>query len=117
MYGGRGPKNVFLDDLWVLSLPGFVWQKIYEGSSPRAGHTCHLVGSRTMITVGGTANTNYVSPPCDWETKGIGVFEISNMVWGSVYNATQADYVVPTPVIAKIGGRCACQGESFEFSN
>ncbi|KAL6715932.1 hypothetical protein ACLMJK_006894 [Lecanora helva] len=104
VYGGRGPDDVFFDDVWVLSLPGFVWTKIYQGNSPRAGHTCHRVGSRTMITVGGTANTDYGSPPCDWETKGVGVFEISDVTWGSKYNATQSKYTVPSQVVAQIGG-------------
>lgn len=105
MYGGRGVDDQFLDDIWVLSLPGFIWEKIYEGTAPRAGHTCHRVGPRTMITVGGTANTNYGSTSCDWEVMGVGVLEISDVTWGSVYNATQADYEVPTRVVAQIGGR------------
>lgn len=65
--------------MWVLSIPGFVWTKIYQGTALRAGHSCHKVGYRTMITVGGTANSEYGSPPCDWETKGVGVFEISDL--------------------------------------
>lgn len=105
MYGGRGPNNRFLDDIWVLSLPGFVWELVYQGTSPRAGHTCHRVNSRTMITVGGTANTDYGSPPCDWETKGVGVFEISDLVWGSVYNASVGNYEIPAKVVANIGGK------------
>lgn len=103
MYGGRGANNVFFDDIWVLSLPAFVWEKVYQGTSPRGGHTCHRVGSRTMITIGGTSNTDYNFPPCDWETKGVGVFDMTDLTWGSVYNATQADYEVPSLVAAKIG--------------
>ena len=105
MYGGRGAGDQYLDDMWVLSLPGFVWVNIYQGNSPRAGHTCHRVGPRTLITVGGTANSNYGSPPCDWETKGVGVLDMSEVTWGSVYNAEAANYLVPTRVIEAIGGR------------
>ena len=105
MYGGRGVGNIYLDDIWVLSLPGFVWVKIYEGNAPRAGHTCHRVGSRTLITVGGTANSHYGTPPCDWERKGVGVLDMSGVTWGSVYDAAPADYQVPARVVAAIGGR------------
>lgn len=58
-----------------------------------------------MITVGGTANTNYTTTECDWERKGVGVLDISALTWGSVYNAEQADYEIPTRVVEKIGGR------------
>ncbi len=58
-----------------------------------------------MITVGGAANTNYSAAPCDWEYKGVGVFDLSDLIWGSVYNASAGDYAVPGLVIATIGGR------------
>ena len=105
MYGGRGNNNDFIDDVWVLSIPSFTWTKIYQGMSPRYGHTCHVAGSRTMITVGGAANANYSAAPCDWEYKGVGVFDMSEPTWGSVYNAFAGDYTVPSLVLATIGGR------------
>lgn len=104
MYGGRGNEHVFYDDIWVLSLPSFTWTKVYQGTSPRYGHTCHSVGNRTMITVGGAANSNYDSTPCDWETKGVGVLDMSDLTWGSVFSATDGDYGVPFHVAAVIGG-------------
>ena len=105
MYGGRGNNNHFLDDVWVLSLPSFTWTQIYQGTSPRYGHTCHVAGNRTLITVGGAANTNYSAAPCDWEYKGVGVFDMSDLTWGSVYDASAGDYAVPGLVTATIGGR------------
>ena len=103
--GGRGNNNYFLDDIWVLSLPSFTWTQIYQGSSPRYSYTCHVAGSRTMITVGGAANTNYSAAPCDWEYKGVGVLDMSDVTWGSVYNASAGDYAVPSLVVETIGGR------------
>ena len=105
MYGGRGNNNYFIDDVWVLSLPSFTWTQIYQGLSPRFSHTCHVVGNRTMITVGGAANSNYSAAPCDWEYKGVGVFDLSDATWGSVYNAAAGDYAVPSLVVKTIGGR------------
>ncbi|KAL9103417.1 MAG: hypothetical protein Q9163_001519 [Psora crenata] len=107
MYGGRssnGTGDIFYDDIWVLSIPSFTWTKIYQGISPRYGHTCHRVGARTMITVGGASNNRYDELPCDWEVKGVGVFDISKAIWGSVYDADAPTYTVPAQVTATIGG-------------
>ena len=57
-----------------------------------------------MITVGGAANYEWDSAPCDWETKSVGVFDLSDLIWGSVYNASASKYAVPTPVAVTIGG-------------
>jgi len=46
----------------------------------------------------------YDQLPCDWETKGVGVFDLSDLTWGSVYNAHAGNYTVPSRVSAKIGG-------------
>ena len=107
MYGGRAGDNttsVFFDDVYVLSLPSFTWTKIYEGSAPRYGHTCHRVANRQMITIGGASNYNYTRPPCDPQTKGVNVFDMSEGWWGSVYDAKAPDYEVPAKVTAVIGG-------------
>lgn len=57
-----------------------------------------------MISVGGAANTFYNSKPCDWETRGVNVFDMSNLIWGSIYDASAGAYQVPTRVFATIGG-------------
>lgn len=57
-----------------------------------------------MITVGGAANYDWQSAPCDSETKSVGVFDMSDLVWGSVYNASAPKYAVPAPVAVTIGG-------------
>lgn len=52
MFGGR-KDGTFYDQLYALSLPSFTWIKLWQGSSPRAGHTCHLVNDREIMTFGG----------------------------------------------------------------
>ena len=107
MYGGRssnGTEDLYLDDVWVLSIPSFTWTILYNGTAPRFGHTCHRVGERTMITVGGASNMNYTELPCDWEYKGVGVLDMSEVIWGSFFNASASDYQVPTLVSRTIGG-------------
>ena len=114
MYGGRdgaNPPNYF-DKIWVLSIPSFTWTKIYIGTSPRFAHTCHLVGNRTMLTVGGVEAASQMQgsyssniAQCDWERKGVGVYDISDSIWGSVFNPKTPAYEVPDAVVSTIGGR------------
>ncbi|MCJ1449290.1 MAG: hypothetical protein MMC23_009810 [Stictis urceolatum] len=50
MYGGRAGDAALVDDVWTLSIPAFRWTKFFSGSSPRFGHTCHVVGKRQMLS-------------------------------------------------------------------
>ena len=114
MYGdrdGADPPNYF-DEIWVLSLPSFTWTKIYTGISPRSAHTCYVVGNRTMLTVGGVAAASQMQglyssdlSQCDWEIKGVGVYDISDSLWGSVFNSETPAYEVSDAVVSTIGGR------------
>ncbi|MCJ1470714.1 hypothetical protein MMC07_009361 [Pseudocyphellaria aurata] len=104
LYGGRGANETFFDDMYVLSLPSFTWIKLYEGTSPRFAHTCHQVGVRTLLTVGGIVNNNLTGQACDWEYRGVGVMDISTLTWGSVFNPNPGPYEVPRLVFNDIGG-------------
>jgi hypothetical protein len=76
---------------------------MYSGESPRFGHTCHLVGNRQLLTVGGSLSTN-VTKSCDWETKSVAIMDISTKQWGSVFNAFAAPYQVTSDLLPVIGG-------------
>lgn len=109
MYGGRDLSNNYYDEVWVLSLPAFVWSRVYAGESPRFSHTCHLVSNRTMLTVGGVNNVDQMrgsgSQACDWEEKSVGILDMSGVIWGSVYNAHAPMYEVPSQLFPVTGGR------------
>ena len=113
IYGGRDASYNYFDDIWVLSLPTFTWTLVYSGSSPRFGHTCHVVGNRTLLTVGGVFDANQMkgaadvtvgSGVCDWEYRGVGVLDLAKITWGSRFNAYAPAYEVPTQVVSTIGG-------------
>lgn len=108
IYGGwdptTKPQATLYDDMYILSLPSFTWTKIYSGESPRFGHTCHLVGNRQLLTVGGSLSS-YVTRECDWETKGVAILDLTTKIWGSVYNADAAPYQVTSDLLPVIGGR------------
>ena len=104
VYGGRGESRQVFDDIFVLSLPSFTWTKIYQGNSPRHSHSCHRLGSRLMVSVGGMMSFNTTAAPCDWLRKGVAILDMSNVTWSSVYNQSAPSYTVPAAVVAKIGG-------------
>ncbi len=90
MYGGQDAANAptRFDEIWLLSLPSFTWIKVYSEYSgnalPRIAHTCHLVGSRTMLLVGGIINERESQgqlPVCDFLTGGISAnYDMSDLV-------------------------------------
>lgn len=71
----------------------------------RYGHTYYRAGTRTMLTIGGTPTMDLPTGPCDWQTQGIHVFDLSNTTWSSKYTMTTEGYGVPQEVIARIGGK------------
>ncbi|PSN68484.1 hypothetical protein BS50DRAFT_366427 [Corynespora cassiicola Philippines] len=105
LYAGRDHTGangtVFYDDIYVLSLPSFTWINIYQGKSPRYGHTCHLVGGRQMITVGGH---NRHQNKCDWEKKSVAVLDLPTLGWGSVFHAGYSQYELSSNLTTALGG-------------
>ncbi|CAJ2514047.1 Uu.00g021660.m01.CDS01 [Anthostomella pinea] len=105
LYGGWDPTQTkYFDDIWVLSIPSFTWTKVYEGTLPRFAHTCHLVGNRQMITVGGINSTNLTGSGCDWEWMGVAILDLSTMEWGSIFDSNKTPYQVYEGISAVIGG-------------
>jgi len=99
-------SNKFFDEVWVLSLPSFTWLQIYNGSSPRYGHSCHIVGNRQMITVGGRTSAN-ATETCDFEYMSVAIYDLTegnSDGWGSVYTADKPPYQVNAQISAAIGG-------------
>ncbi|KAK7754885.1 hypothetical protein SLS62_003199 [Diatrype stigma] len=124
MYGGKNTTSLFLagqdeyfDDIWVLSIPSFTWTKVYQGVLPRFGHTCHVVGNRQMITVGGingttshgtnasgTESASATTDSCDWEWMGVAILDLTSMAWGSVFDRDKPRYQVSALISAVVGG-------------
>ncbi|KAK8004360.1 DHA14-like major facilitator [Apiospora arundinis] len=98
-------------DIYVLSLPGFVFFKLPNQGTPRTGHACALVGKggkkrtpRQMLSVGGTEGfrgiVNHISSvkdPDPWK-QGLGVLDLTEMVWKSQYDADADPYDTPKMV-------------------
>jgi Kelch motif len=98
-------QNAGMDEVYVLSLPGFVWFKAnYTSKDPRVLHTCHLVGGRQLLSVGGTTSSfvNLAASYNDTDPYpyGMKVFDMTEMQWAEGFNATAAPYVPPDAITA-----------------
>ncbi|KAF3041559.1 hypothetical protein E8E12_007679 [Didymella heteroderae] len=110
MYGGWDPtatgnNTKYFDDMYVLSLPSFTWVKMFEGESPRYGHTCHLAAGRQLLTIGGSTQHGNTTDTCDWEAESIAVMDLPTMTWGSVFTAGYQPYELSSGLVEKLGGK------------
>jgi hypothetical protein len=102
MYGGMSTQSSStLDDVYVLSLPGFVFFKATAAATKRADHACALVGRRQMLSIGGTDGylgfPDSLLQPDPWK-NGIGIFDLTRMAWTAGYDAGAAAYDSPDVV-------------------
>ncbi|KAM0331522.1 hypothetical protein ACHAQA_003199 [Verticillium albo-atrum] len=98
MYGGQSDEeDKLFGEIYVLSLPGFVWTKVHDDtSSERAYHACALVGNRQLLSWGGLQGRGWTNE-FRWDTadsfpQGIGIFDMSELAWKNAYDAKAAEY-------------------------
>ena len=104
-YDGLGITNPFYDDVWVLSLPSFVWTQLNRGTSlhARAGHKCFVPYPDQMLVVGGYTPSTGTSPTC-LDGGVIVNFKMSSGEWLDGYDPTQwSSYTIPTKIQSAIG--------------
>ncbi|KAE8450750.1 hypothetical protein EG329_005663 [Mollisiaceae sp. DMI_Dod_QoI] len=100
-----GTPAVPFDEIYILTLPAFEWIKVnYNPASPRHGHTCHTVGNRQMLVIGGVDSladsTSSVAPTLDKATfatkdqftQGLAIFDMSSLTWADQYDANASVY-------------------------
>ncbi|KAM0270030.1 hypothetical protein ACHAQH_009578 [Verticillium albo-atrum] len=105
VHGGRNQANKSaFDDVYILSLPGFVWTKAeYEPRGSRTAHACVVAGKRQMISTGGVDDKK--GSPGIWEDidprpQGLGIFDMTQMKWVDSYDADASAYESPADVQA-----------------
>ena len=98
------PDSRYLD-VYVLSMPAFVWFKAETSSLVRrAYHTCQVIGKRQMLVIGGINPTHNSSDGSYWDggadpwAHGLGLFDMSALSWTTSYNASAKDYEQPAMV-------------------
>ncbi|ESZ93478.1 hypothetical protein SBOR_6127 [Sclerotinia borealis F-4128] len=105
-YDGLNAAQPFSDDVYVLSIPSFIWTKVYTGNDThgRAGHKCAKPYPDQMVIVGGYASLSGNIPPC-LEGGIIQIFNLSDPQWLESYDPLiWNNYTVPNQVVSVIGG-------------
>jgi hypothetical protein len=102
-YSGIDSASGFNDDVWVLSVPSFMWMKVNSGTgSGRAGHKCVKPYPDQMLVIGGYAPLIGSTPSC---LDIITVFNLSSAEWIDSYDPSKwSNYTVPTMIYQMIGG-------------
>lgn len=103
-YDGYDSGNAPFDDVYILSLPSFVWIKAYSGISRhgRSGHQCFRIFPDQMLVVGG----EFQDPSVCLQGGVLRVFNLNNLEFQDAYGPSSwENYTVPEIVTREIGGR------------
>lgn len=109
LYGGYSAlsrTDAPTDDVYILSIPSFVWIKASSGQSGhgRRSHKCAKVYPDLMFVVGGQPQLRPNDMAC-LEGGIIQIFNLSTLAWQESYDPNVwADYQVPKIVTDVIGG-------------
>lgn len=108
-YGGFDGISLvkpFNDDVWILSVPSFMWMRVKPGtaSHARAGHRCVKPYPDQMIVIGGYSSMGGTSITCV-EGGIIQAFNLSSLEWMESYDPQEwSNYSVPSHIYNMIGG-------------
>lgn len=107
-YDGLNPtsEEAFNDDVWILSLPSFMWMKVSSGTKThaRAGHKCVMPYPDQMMIIGGYGSMSGGSPHCV-EGGIVQMFNLTTGKWVDRYDpSVWAPYGVPEMIHVMIGG-------------
>ncbi|KAI1142125.1 hypothetical protein F5Y05DRAFT_402113 [Hypoxylon sp. FL0543] len=108
-YNGIDENSDFNDDVWILSLPTFMWMKVSSGTAEhaRAGHQCVTPYPDQMFTIGGRTSYKGNSLQClDGDPPGfLQVYNLTSCKWMDSYDPKSWDnYNVPEMIHMMIGG-------------
>jgi hypothetical protein len=105
-FDGIHESGNFSDDVWILSIPSFMWMKVSSGvsSHARAGHRCTKPYPDQMFVIGGYTSLTGPIPTCV-EGNIIQIFNLSSAEWITSYDPKKwSNYTVPSMIFAMIGG-------------
>ncbi|KAK1672094.1 hypothetical protein BDP55DRAFT_731774 [Colletotrichum godetiae] len=95
---GVSSETTYEIDVFVLSLPGFVWRQVqFDDVSPRTDHHCTVVGNRQMVVVGGRTTSKSAENLEGWAVRdpwpqGLGLFDMAEWTWKNEYDASAGAY-------------------------
>ncbi|RYP03701.1 hypothetical protein DL764_004962 [Monosporascus ibericus] len=105
-YDGINSQADFNDDVWVLSLPSFMWMKVASGEAAhgRAGHKCVKPYPDQMVVIGGATAGRTNNLDCVQDNVMLN-FNLTDGQWLDAYDPdTWSSYGVPQMIHLMIGG-------------
>jgi hypothetical protein len=105
-FDGIHPTQQFNDNVWILSIPSFMWMQVKPGTAThgRAGHKCVKPYPDQMLVIGGYSQLSGTSPKC-LEDGIIQIFNLSSVEWIDSYDpSVWSNYTVPDMIVSMIGG-------------
>ncbi|KAH0536463.1 hypothetical protein FGG08_006676 [Glutinoglossum americanum] len=105
-YDGQKDPN-YSDDVYVLSVPSFIWTKVFSGTTQhaRAKHKCSKPYPDQMFVVGGNSPAEVGDPTSCLDGGMIQIFNLNNLTWQDGYDPNVwSEYKVPDAVVKNIGG-------------
>ncbi|KAK7749961.1 hypothetical protein SLS62_008070 [Diatrype stigma] len=106
-YDGINADGDYNDDVWILSLPSFMWMKVSSGSAEhgRAGHKCVMPYPDQMVVIGGGATAKTGNGINCVEENIMLNFNLTEGKWLDAYDPdVWANYGVPQMIHLMIGG-------------
>ncbi|KAI5806806.1 hypothetical protein DFH27DRAFT_550107 [Peziza echinospora] len=105
--------NIYNLDLYVLTLPAFIWVKIpiegYRDTWGVGAHACALYSSRQMLISGGARNASSnaagtgIQIACD-TTNQLSIFDVEEWKFKSTFDPNIKGSKVPSGIVKIIGG-------------
>ena len=106
-YNGIDTSGDYNDDVWILSLPSFMWMKVASGNGPhaRAGHKCIKPYPDQMVVIGGMKPLRGRGGPDCVKDSIMLNFNLTDGQWLDEYNPDNwSPYGVPQMIHLMIGG-------------
>ncbi|KAI9851624.1 MAG: hypothetical protein M1838_003218 [Thelocarpon superellum] len=113
LYGGMGmaPDTIGFDDVYILSIPSFIWIKWYPTepgttSFPHHSLSCNIIDQSQMLIIGGTfENSTACDAPDVWGTHNLnlGKNDPTTSQW-AFFEPNVTSYKVPMEIISAVGG-------------
>ena len=113
LYGGSGfgENSTGFDDVYILTMPGFVWIKWWPTEpgpgNPHGSLSCNVINSAQMLIIGGIFTE---SDQCDapevqaTHNLNLGKTNSSGAMWAP-YQPGLNQYYVPSEIISVVGGQ------------
>lgn len=84
-----------LDDIHILSIPGFQWFQVDAKSTPpKIFHACAALPGGQIAVSGGMAVEKQYEVQDVWNNS-LGIFDMGTLEWSDKYDADKTDYETP----------------------